>query len=135
MSEFLARNCKGLNLISELAHNALDTDTVEVYFKLFIFLYADDSVIFAESPTDMQSTLDSFREYCDLWSLTVNASKTKIVIFSNSKKQENKSFYYNGNSLETVREFVYLGVVFNSNGRFTSNINTVTLRAEKALFC
>ena len=49
--------------------------------KLFILLYADDSVIFALSPESLQSMLNDVQLYCNTWGLKVNTTKTKIMIF------------------------------------------------------
>ena len=49
--------------------------------KLFLLLYADDIVLFAHSPDELQSLLETLQNYCIRWKLTVNTSKTKIVIF------------------------------------------------------
>ena len=54
---------------------------VMIYMKLFTLLYADDTVLMAEIPTDLQNCLDSFASYCSKWKLNVNIGKTKIVIF------------------------------------------------------
>ena len=42
---------------------------------------ADDTVLFAESPDDMQILLDGLKMYCDKWSISVNTDKTKAVVF------------------------------------------------------
>ena len=44
-----------------------------MYFKLFLLLYADDTVIFAESAEDFQAALNIFEEYCSEWKLSINA--------------------------------------------------------------
>ena len=55
----------------------LDIDT----FKLFMLLYADDIVIFANSAEQLQESLNMLSDYCRRWKLTVNVSKTKIMVF------------------------------------------------------
>ena len=35
-----------------------------MYLKLLLLLYTDDTVIFAESPADLQAALNIFEEYC-----------------------------------------------------------------------
>ena len=60
-------------------------DKLNLYFKLFIILYADDTVIMAESDADLQKQLDSFSDYCDIWRLKVNVEKSKIVVFSQGR--------------------------------------------------
>jgi len=47
-----------------------------------MLLYADDTVILAHSPGDLRRKLCILAEYCDPNSLTVNAGKTKIMVFS-----------------------------------------------------
>ena len=59
----------------------LSNDDIEVYFKLYILLYADGTVIFAESAEELQAALNAMFLYCKSWDLEVNPSKTKITIF------------------------------------------------------
>ena len=55
----------------------LDIDT----FKLFMLLYADNIVIFANSAEQLQESLNMLSDYCRKWKLTVNVSKTKVMVF------------------------------------------------------
>ena len=50
-------------------------------FKLFLILYADDIIIFANSALELQNSLNVLNEYCKRWKLVVNTGKTKIMIF------------------------------------------------------
>ena len=59
-----------------------NSDEIYIYLKLMMLLYADDTVLFMDSESDMQCALDAFKEYCHTWRLTVNLEKTKIVVFS-----------------------------------------------------
>ena len=65
-------NCNGLNEISEMSKILLSTDEIEVLFKLYVLLYADDTVIFAESKEELQSALNAMHLYCKSWDLEVN---------------------------------------------------------------
>ena len=49
-----------------------------------VLLYADDLVLLAESPGELQSMLDLLSNFCVCNSLTVNVKKSEVVIF-NSK--------------------------------------------------
>ena len=64
----------------------LSNDDNEVFFKLYLLLYVDITVIFAESPEELQIALDTMKSYCDIWKLQLNVTKTKIV-FSQKEKQ------------------------------------------------
>ena len=65
----------------------------------------------AESAADLQKQLDSFSDYCDIWTLKVNVEKSKIVVFSQGTTPNNLKFSFNGKQLEIVDEFIYLGVL------------------------
>ena len=86
-------------------------DKLNLYLKFFIILYADDTVIMAESAADLQKQLDSFSDYCDIWRLKVNVEKSKIVVFSQGRTPNNLKFNFNGKQLQIVDEFNYLGVL------------------------
>ena len=69
------------------------SDTLCLYAKLLVLLYADDTVIVCENEQDMQYALNTFYKYCNRWKLTVNVTKTQIMIFSRGRKLETPSFY------------------------------------------
>ena len=76
----------------------LDTEDISVYLKLYLLLYADDTIILAESHVELQAALNTMYLYCKSWKLEVNASKTKIVIFKKriSSLDVNPVFTFNG---------------------------------------
>ena len=47
LTDFLSHAYNGLNDICNISHLLFDDDDIEVYFKLYLLLYADDTVIFA----------------------------------------------------------------------------------------
>ena len=49
--------------------------------KLYVLLYADDTIVLAESATELRVDMNELNQYCQKWSLSINATKTKIVIF------------------------------------------------------
>ena len=71
---------QNLNSINCTNH-ALDED-IMILAKLFILLHADDTVILSESAEDLQSGLKAYEEYCSIWKLEVNISKTKVLNMS-----------------------------------------------------
>ena len=80
--DFIARGYDGLTDITNTAHLVFDNDDAEVYFELYLLLYADDTVVLAESKEQLQAALNSMYFYSQTWKLEVNPSKTKVVIFS-----------------------------------------------------
>ena len=84
----------GLNFInSELGRVASD-DMLDLYIRLFILLYADDTIILAESVLELQSALNSVKVYCDKNFLKVNLTKTKVIVFSRGKIRKIPEFFY-----------------------------------------
>ena len=75
----------GLEHVISLVHQTLDTQEVEVYMKLYMPLYADDTVILAESADELQAALNAMFLYCKTWNLAVNPTKAKVVVFSKCK--------------------------------------------------
>ena len=101
-----------------------------------MLLCADDTLILAETALDLQHSLNCLYENSSLWKLNVNRSKTKIVIFgSNSRSIQNEyTFYYNGEILEIVTFYKYLGLLFRNNGNFYRSKVQLKDQAEKATF-
>jgi hypothetical protein len=93
---------------------------------LYLLLYADDTVILAESNKELQAAINSMYLYGKTWDLEINASKTKIVIFNNRKIIEKPVFTLNNQILNVVDDLTYLGIIFMHNGSFNSK-NRVTL--------
>jgi hypothetical protein len=73
--------------------------------KIFLLLYADDTLLFSETYEGMQNLLDVFSDYCKLWKLEVNLSKTKTVTFS---KRKFRFFKHNINLYKELLNFVLL---------------------------
>lgn len=88
-------------------------------------LYADDTFIMAETTNDLQNALDAYNSNCTNWKLTINTTKSKIVVFSKARPS-NFNFTLNNQPLETVNQFKYLGVLFRITGisiNTTKNFN------------
>ena len=57
--ESLSRNYQGLHTLAGVFQNEL-----ELLMKLYILLYADDTIIMAESSDDLQAALNGLYDYC-----------------------------------------------------------------------
>ena len=67
---FLNENYNGLTKVS----NSIQCE-LNVFLQIFCLLYADDTLILAESATQLQKALDGLFIYCNNWSLKVNIEK------------------------------------------------------------
>ena len=106
---------------------------LEHMLKLLILMYADDTVILADSPDKLRAAINGVEKYCEKWKLKVNVSKTKIIIFS-SRKHLDRVYLYNKKQIEIVDYFKYLGVSFTPNGKFTECRKYVVNQARKAMY-
>ena len=132
--KFLSNHYNGLQNLADIFKVDSCDDELDIYLKLFILLYADDTVILAETEDDLQKALDALSEYCMLWHLEVNLDKSKIVIFSRGKITKFRKFTYREDVVEVVHDYIYLGTVFNFNNKFNKAINRQLILAKKALF-
>ena len=70
------------------------------HVKMFLLLYADDTVIISENRQDLQLGLDIVENYCNKWKIILNIEKTKIVIFrKGGKLSVNDRWFYNGSQI------------------------------------
>ena len=92
-------NCDPVSLSDDLSINHL--------------LHADDMPLLSLSTEGLQYSLNKLYTYCNKWKLEVSTIKTKVMIFNSSGRLlKGYRFYYNGISLEQVKEFKYLNTTF-----------------------
>ena len=108
------------------------TKNIVYMFKLFVLLYADDTVILSDSPDDLQNALLLYEQYCVQWDLHFNTSKTKIVVFAKGKAKSLK-FYMCNVEIEIVNDFKYLGITFSRSGGFLKTKEHIAKQATKAV--
>ena len=120
------KGCSSASLHSEDFNN---------YLKLFVLLYADDTLIIANTSSKLQQALNHVEQYCSDWKLDINCSKTKIIVFGEKIRDQSKyNFIYKGNALELVNEFKYLGITFSHNGSFRNCIKDLKQQANRAMY-
>ena len=97
-----------------------------------LLLYADDTVVLAECPEDLQKALDILKIY-EVWGLDINVRKTKVMIFSRGKIKKMPKFNFNEETVDVVWDSKCLGVKFNYD-KF-KNAKTVTVFTCKTGLC
>ena len=67
--------------------------------------------------------------------LSPNITNTKAIVMNNKNRKNNKiDFYLNGQKLDDVTEFAYLGIKINAAGSFKPTLPYLSLKAERAIF-
>ena len=105
-----------------------------VYLKLFILLFADDTVLLSNTKEDLQIMLNIFENYCNEWKIKVNT--TKALLFSNGGVPKDQQFYFKGEPLEMVNEYKYLGIFLTRSGSYllVTTKKYIADQANNALF-
>jgi hypothetical protein len=103
-------------------------------FVIRLLLYADDLILIAKSALGLQEHLISLEHFCSTLRMQVNTSKTKVVIFCSKRKHKQHKFYFEGNTLEEVADYKYLGIDFNKNLSREGCIKKSTLGGWKAFY-
>ena len=73
-------------------------------------------------------------EYCAIWKLNINVSKTKVTVFSRGNIRKIPTFYFGDKKLDVVDHYKYLGLHFNFNGKFTVAQKQLYEKGNRAMF-
>ena len=66
---FLSTRYQGPSELCSITNDLLSNDTIDVYLRLFILLYADDTVVLAENKEQLQVAIDAMKDFSKLNSL------------------------------------------------------------------
>ena len=133
LQQFLQEAHMGLKEIRDLASHTFDNNLCAL-LKLYILLYADDTVLLAESPKDLQNSMYLMEEYCYLWKLKINASKSKYTVFSRGEIRNRLEICFGENKLDVFDHYKYLGLNCNFNGKFTAAKKELHDKDNRAMF-
>jgi len=98
-----------------------------------LLLYADDLILMSESAAGLQKQLDALASFCEERLLTVNLSKTKVVVFEH-RQTDAPSFVLNDAVVERVESYKYLGFVLHATKAMTFGTAFLVAAARKAMF-
>ena len=118
------KSCNGVNF-------EFQYDDITLYLKLLVLLYADDTVVFGTDEKEFQNNLDMFYEFSELWHLSVNFDKTKMVF--GTRQDQRFNFNLGGHKIDICTDFKYLGVIFSRNRHFHQTKKHNVEQARKAM--
>ena len=92
------------------------------------FIYADDTTFMDEREEELKSLLMKMKEESKKVSLKLNIQKTKIMTSSPIT-----SWQIDGETMETVRDFIFLGSKITADGDCSHEIKRHLLHGRKAM--
>ena len=97
------------------------------------FLFADDCALNATSEVDMQHSVDKFSEACSNFGLTISTKKTEVMHQpAPGKPYVEPNIHVNGQRLNAVDKFTYLGSTLSSSVVIDDEINARIAKASVA---
>ena len=118
--------------------------TIRVRSSLFIsnetedvlaLMFADDVSSFADSVVRLQRQIDLIEKFCKSVGMSLNLSKSKIIVFRNGGiVKDAERWFYNGNEIEVVSLYEYLGVYFTPKLIWTRTKELLARQARKAAY-
>ncbi len=111
-------------------------------------LYADDTVLLAESERMLQRIVDEFERVCKKRKLKVNAGKSKVMVFERARVETiNFAKLYRVGSevilgckiwlgkekMEEGNKFMYLGIILYKHGSLEGEIRERTVKGRQVM--
>ena len=95
-------------------------------------LFADDTALVAESAEQLQRLVTEFGKVCKRRKLRVNVEKSKVMCGGGSEDREMPNIMLNGERMEVVNSFKYLGSCFDSEGGVKGDVSMRVGEGTKA---
>lgn len=116
-----------------LSRDCIDTVTIDE-IRIFMLLFADDTVLFSYTEQGLQLLLNKLHVYCNTWGITVNIDKSFVMVCQKGNRTENVNLMYDGHKLDVVKKFTYLGVAISQNGTYLQSQKQLSEQALRALY-
>jgi Reverse transcriptase (RNA-dependent DNA polymerase) len=102
-----------------------------------MLLYADDMVLLARSPQQLQQQLRALHTWAGLYAgMEVNVDKTEVVVFrkASQPRETTWQWQYGGSPLKVSEEFRYLGIIFHETRGVSAAIDSLATAARRAMW-
>ncbi|KAK3510410.1 hypothetical protein QTP70_005908 [Hemibagrus guttatus] len=93
-------------------------------------LFADDSALLAHSPQEIQRIINAFSDASKKFGLKINIKKTEVLYQPNSSRTQEVDVRVDGNILNSVPEFTYLGSTVTKDGQIDAEIQRRMAKAS-----
>jgi len=97
--------------------------------SLIVSVAVDDDL--TSSISDLQMAVDELVDWSDKWGMILNVSKTKVMLFGNSK-DEVIELWMHDEKIEQVSKIKYLGVWLDQLLNFSGQVDYVICKAKRS---
>lgn len=102
--------------------------------RVNMLMYADDIVIMSPTAAGLQHMMNRLQKYCETWNLLVNLNKSKVIVFrKGGQLGPNDRWRYNGNQIEVVNSYKYLGINFTTTLSWRQHLSDKSRSAKTAM--
>ena len=99
-----------------------------------LLIWADDLLLLSQIKAGLNSMLETRNYYATSNGLKINIDKSKVMIFNKTGRHIRKNFYLGETTIETSREYKYLGFKVTPYGRIANGLHDLKDRALKAFY-
>ena len=121
------------DMYESLYDDSIDNISIDE-IKMFLLLFADDTVLFSYSKDGLQHLLDNLYLYCNKWGVSVNTGKTVVMVCKRGNVKEDLKLYYDGQLLQNVNKFTYLGITLSCNNTYFQAQKSLSEQSLKACY-
>uniref|UniRef100_A0A672FVC1 Reverse transcriptase domain-containing protein n=1 Tax=Salarias fasciatus TaxID=181472 RepID=A0A672FVC1_SALFA len=120
--------------------NVYINDIFNVSQSLKLILFADDTTIFYSSNDynelvkTVNMELNKIKTWMDINKLSLNISKTKVMMFGNSTTKSFQQIVIEGTEIENVCENKFLGIVIDNKLTWKAHIKHIKAKISKSLY-
>jgi hypothetical protein len=123
--------CFTNDAVEELTIGLTPTDTT----RPPLLLFADDMIMFSESPEVLRTMIKNLETYTSKWGLSVNLDKTQIVAFRRLRgKAPEEKFFFKSKQITIVDSYQCLGVTVHYTGSWNIQIQNAKTKGIGSLF-
>eukprot|EP00808_Paulinella_micropora_P019510 g32959.t1 len=123
LAEMLAERCKGL---------AYCPEGPATRRQLRSLLYADDVVMLAESPEELNAMIEVVRSFCDTWRIEINLAKSQVMeVHPRGVCRKAEGYYYGFKAIEVVKQYKYLGLTLTDTLSWDAHYERALAKARK----
>ena len=123
--------------LSDELNSTTDTHVPELNnVSISHLLWADDLVLLALDGQSLQKLINVVHNFCTKWGLSVNISKTAILIFNSSGRllKESTGFTYGSLNIPSDNKYCYLGITLTLSGSLSVTMEELRKKGLRAYF-